>query len=121
MLACLGEATRRRNRKAVLNAESISVQQDLRKAQLLIRFACADKELTEYRGVVGQVNLVEMGFGLDASGVRAGTMFVMAKMDLDRGISSGVLDAFRRTTELYAADAAGDEQLAGVCLNNGRS
>lgn len=120
MVACLGESVRRRYRKALLEAESTSVQQDVRKSQLLMRFCCADSDLNQTRGVLGQVDLVKMGFGLDATGVRAGSMFIVAKLDHVDGKSSGVLTSVRKTTELYAADAAGDEQLAGACLDNAR-
>ena len=69
----------------MLCAESISIQQDVRKGQLLIHFACSDQHLHRTVGVLGQCNLAEKNFGLAATGLRTGTMYIIAKLSKNAG------------------------------------
>lgn len=115
MLQCFAGASRSVMRSAVLRSRSISIQQDVRKAKLLIQFTCADDRLNLTTGVLGQCDLVASDFGLSARGVWAGTAYIVHKFCMtDSGISDDeVLKALREKTELFAADGAYDEQLAG--------
>ena len=80
----------------------------------MIQFTCADDRLNLTTGVLGQCDLVASDFGLSARGVWAGTSYIVHKFGMtDAGIVDEVLKALREKTELFAADGAYDEQLAG--------
>jgi hypothetical protein len=54
MVGALGDAVRARTRQALEGASSVSIQQDVRKAQLLIQFSCSDVSLNYSSGVLGR-------------------------------------------------------------------
>lgn len=125
MVFAVAEARRQRVRAALQAAVSTSLQQDVRNAQLLVRFSCSDEALNRSTGVLGQCDLAE--FGLSAQGVRDATIYIVHKLatpmlvtpyasaakDPHRGTDAAVLAAIQATTELFTADGAADEQLAG--------
>jgi hypothetical protein len=124
MVFALAEARRQRVRAALHGATSISLQQDVRKAQLLVRFSCSDETLRRCTGVLGQCDLAE--FGLSAQGVRDGTIYIVYKLATkmlvvphttqagqDLSTDETLLASIQTKTELFAADGAADEQLAG--------
>jgi hypothetical protein len=70
----------------------------------------------------GQCDLVESGFGLSAHGVAAGTMYVITKLGIDESgvFNDDFVKALREKIELFAADGAYDEQLAGALRQKSR-
>ena len=110
MVKTLAGAARTFMRNAVLACKSLSIQQDVRKAQLLIQFSCSDENLNHTTGCLGQCDLTKADFGLSARGVFAGTAYIVHKF----AVSEQLCDAVRTKTDLFAADGAYDEQLAGI-------
>jgi hypothetical protein len=115
LVHALGVARRNQTRGALLAAESISIKQDVRSAQLVVAFTSADSSLNKTDRVLGQCDLAATGLGFSARGVAMGTMYIVHKAAKteDGVVDKAVVAAVREKTEVYAADAAGDEQLAG--------
>ena len=119
MLQCLAEAKREYVRQSLIEAESISVTQDVRSPQLLVRYTACNADLNRTSSVLGQCDLSADGFDHSAVGVYMGTMYIVCKLDMRPNGSSpsDVLDAAMNKTEMFAADAAYDEQLAGTRIH----
>ena len=126
MLFCLAEAARDNLRAALRRAVSASVQQDVRKAQLLLRITCCDEGLRITSAALGQCDLAATGFGQSAVGLMQGTMYIMTKLctpllcvpgractTQEPDVDMELLTHVRESVTLFAADGAGDEQLAG--------
>ena len=126
MLFCLAEAARDNLRAALRRAVSASVQQDVRKAQLLLRITCCDEGLRVTSAALGQCDLAATGFGQSAVGLMQGTMYIMTKLctpllcvpgractTQEPDVDMELLTHVRESVTLFAADGAGDEQLAG--------
>ncbi len=126
MLWALAEAKRAQLSAALRTAQSISLQQDVRQGRLMLTFACSDSHLKQSFGVVGICDLPRHGFGLSALGLHQGTMYIIMKLanaraggGRDDGLDQADVDLernIRAKTELLAADAAYDEQLAAKLL-----
>ena len=69
LVFCLAEAKRNQVRASLRQSLSASVQQDVRKAQLLVRVTSCDADLNICSAPLGQCNMAEH-FGLSALGVR---------------------------------------------------
>ena len=70
----LAEAERALIGEALLDATSISIQQDVRCPVLVVTFACAGSDLIVINGVIGQCDLAACGFGLSARGLQQATL-----------------------------------------------
>ena len=139
---CIAEAIRTLHRRFLLLAATISIFQDARHGGLLLRFSAAQLDMSHRVGVLGfQDRFVG---GHDGIARATKTMFVrMAtaegnrpsrnsqeaivqgkRSERPRSQDSGVagtldramLDDFRKKTEHYCSDAAGDENLSGKTL-----
>ena len=135
---CLAEHKRKRVRKALRTASSISMHQDGRKGRILIRFRASSAKMERAIGVLGQVHLHEMGFSSSAKGVRDAFVFVVPEAatptippllaDLSPELLQGpefqtdpvMIDNIRQRTHLFDADAAEDEQLSAKILQGKR-
>jgi hypothetical protein len=114
MLQALAGAARTLMQLALFACTSISLQQDVRNAKGLVQFTCADDRLNKTTGVLGQCDLAAKDFGLTARGVWAATAYIVHKFAMDgSGVRDDVFESIRGRTELFAADGAYDEQLAG--------
>ena len=132
---CLGEAYRELHRKFMLKAEAISIHQDGRKGHILMRFTASDVACNVRSGVFGSVDHAA-GFRQSSEGIRDASMAI-----IDRFCSRGYFAPYLRGKrvaedaapvhvkpnkrlkswilnhiELFDADAAPDEQLAGRFL-----
>ena len=131
MTYCLAEARRNQVRSALRDSLSASVQQDVRKAQLLVRITSCDSDLNVTSAPLGQCNMAESGFGLSAQGVRNSTQYIMDKFCTpelhipgntrvraadDLCMDEELLKTIRDSVSLFAADGAADEQLAGELM-----
>ena len=113
---------------------SASVQQDVRKAQLLVRVTSCDADLNICSAPLGQCNMAEH-FGLSALGVRQCTEYIVNKFATkevfvpyqkssatkpatDVNMDQELCDTIRKSVSLFAADGAADEQLAGTLLKD---
>ena len=113
----LAEAERALIGEALRDATSISIQQDVRCPVLVVTFACAGSDLIVTKGVVGQCDLAACGFGLSARGLQQATMYCclqLATPSTTTQTDEEVVEAIRDKTELFVADGAFDEQLAGT-------
>ena len=129
MLWCLAEAHRNRLRERMSRSVCMSVQQDVRKGQLLVKFTSVDASLECSHGVLGQVDLEEK-FALDARSIFKGTVYILHKhaaKGLGRPgraddpnaaaeLDTSLVEHVRDVVELFAADGAYDEQRAGRLL-----
>ncbi|CAE7256934.1 unnamed protein product [Symbiodinium sp. CCMP2592] len=125
----LAEAHRNRLRSSIERSVCMSIQQDVRNGQLLVKFTSVDPALESTEGVLGQVDL-EDKFGLDSKSLVQGTLYVLHKLaarglgqpsraeastqavSLDRSL----VEHMKEVVEVFAADAAPDEQRAGKIL-----
>ena len=113
----LAEAERALIGEALRDATSISIQQDVRCPVLVVTFACADSDLVVTNGVIGQCDLAACGFGLSAGGVHKATTYCCLQLATPSSTTQTdeeVVEAIRDKTELFVADGASDEQLAGT-------
>eukprot|EP00959_Pyramimonas_sp_CCMP1952_P463933 9485747-Pyramimonas_sp.AAC.1 len=140
MLYCLGEGYRELHRKFLRDAEAISIHQDGRKGYILMRFTAADVACNVRSGVFGAIDYAA-GFKQSSIGIKDATMSMIdkfcsrghfmpfARKNLkrvmetesvpqnvrpDKRLRSWILDH----VELFNADAAADEQLAGKFLKD---
>ena len=111
IVSSLAMAKRLRIQHALLEAESLSIQQDCRDSQLVVTFCCADLMLRQTQGVLGQCDLAKEGLGLSAVGILHGMLLILhrAALSADGQLNQAVLDAATKKLELFAADAASDE------------
>ena len=72
---CIAEATRKRARQALREADAACIMQDCRKGRLQVRFSICDHRLQARRGVLGEINLAKH-FDLSAEGVKQGMLHV---------------------------------------------
>ena len=129
LVFCLAEAKRNQTRASLRQSLSSSVQQDVRKAQLLLRVTSCDADLNICSAPLGQCNMAEH-FGLSALGVRQCTEYIINKFATkelhvperkpatDLNMDEELCDTIRKSVELFAADGAADEQLAGTLLKD---
>ena len=117
MLKSLANAKRLCIQALALSAISFSIAQDVRQGQLVISFSASDVTLVKYTGVLGQVHLTQ-GFGLSAQGILEGTIWVLHQVCMNGNdeINQQALSALLAKVELFSADGASDEQLAGQLL-----
>ncbi|CAE7194252.1 unnamed protein product [Symbiodinium necroappetens] len=127
MTWCLAEAHRNVLREKLAKSESISLVQDVRKNQLLVMFTSVDAGLEVTSGVLGQVDLAERS-SFQAKGLFRGTVLVLGRFvarNLGKPVRDGnptgtldesLLQTIKAKVELYATDAAADEQRAGRLL-----
>ena len=117
MLKSLANAKRLCIQALALSAISFSIAQDVRQGQLVISFSASDVTLVKYTGVLGQVHLTQ-GFGLSAQGILEGTIWVLHQVCMNGNdeINQQALSALLAKVELFGADGASDEQLAGQLL-----
>jgi hypothetical protein len=123
MCYCLAEAVRIMARKALRRVEVSSLHQDCRKASLSLRYRACDDKLNVSVGFFGQVNLAQK-FDMSADGIRDGTLYLLKRFCTPRcdvpfrrqlrgRRDAELYAALCRSVELFDADAAPDEQLAG--------
>lgn len=124
MKFCLAEAKRVLMRSALAKAKVIALHQDCRKGMLAVRYVSVDSNLQVSKGVLGCLNLKEC----DALGLRDATIKIVhdacvpfhhapSKMAVKRnGFEANVFDTIVKGIELFDADAASDETLAGRLL-----
>ena len=128
LVFCLAEAKRNQVRASLRQSLSASVQQDVRKAQLLVRVTSCDADLNICSAPLGQCNMAEH-FGLSALGVKHCTEYIITKFATkelhvpgrpatDVNMDAELCDTIRKSVLLFAADGAADEQLAGTLLKD---
>lgn len=127
LVYCLAEGCRQATADYLLGAESMSIHQDSRKARLAVRFRAAAGVSLDFRwGFLGARNLA-LAQDLSASGIRDGTLNIIAdfaepsdppphKVRMQRRQMPKLRAHILRTVELFNADGAADEQLAGNLL-----
>ena len=130
MKFCLAEAKRCRVRSALQSASAIAIHQDGRKGRLAIRFAACSDGLAVSRGVLGSADLAK-NFTLSGIGMRDATLSIMQHIstpvhrvpfrsdndDPDIAVLSNIF----KKLEMFSADAAEDEQVAGKLLRGARA
>ena len=130
MKFCLAEAKRCRVRSALQSASAIAIHQDGRKGRLAIRFTACNDDLTVSRGVLGSADLAK-DFTNSGLGIRDATLSIMQQIstpirrvpfrsnnnDPDIAVLSNIFDKL----EIFNADAAEDEQVAGRLLRKAKS
>ena len=122
MVWCLAEAARRLDRKWLLKAQCISIMQDGRRGRLLLRYKAATSSLDVRVGILGQ----ERCAGGSAEQVRDATLRILDRSSVawqgvpDRSRAcpepcrkTGYLVHLFNHIEVFCADSAADEQLAG--------
>lgn len=120
---CLAEAKRMMVRTWLMDkAKTIALQQDERHQRLLLRFTAASDTLERKSGVIG----LAKHFGSGAGTVSKTTEGVIRAFCSPGAMAPGrqqadslnqdLLEAIRSKTEVFVADAAGDEQKAGELL-----
>ena len=125
---CLAEALRKKARESFLKSEVASLHQDVRRGMLSVRYRVADINLHISRGTLGQINLAKH-FDFTAQGIKAGTIAIIKEFCRPRSapprglrhrglFNKGLYNRLCRRVELFDADAASDEQLAGALLAN---
>ena len=126
---CLAEAKRLFHLEKLRTSTTVALHQDGRKGFLAVRFACCGADdLRVTRGVLGIANLAQ-SFDLSASGMQKATIAVLqaACTPLQRPpfidtashveqLDEDTLVHCCSCVELFNADAASDEQLAGKLL-----
>ncbi len=126
---CLAEAKREMHRNRLKESLCISISQDKRDTRFLLRFRCANAKLEVSQGVLALSRDVGDLQHSGADGLRRATLRGLEKAcaaskppfstgdapTLDRAL----LDEVARKIEVFAADAASDEQLAGRELGPG--
>ena len=129
LVYCLAESLRVRAREHIKAADVASIHQDCRKGVLQIRYRICDHLLATHTGVLGQVNLARK-FDLSAEGIKQGTLAILQDFATPRAavpfprkrscpkLSDKLYKHFCTIIELFDADAAEDEQLAGRKLRN---
>ena len=127
MTWCLAEARRSMYRDQILKAVSSNLHQDSRKGRLAIRFQCCGNALSPTAGVLGTANIAK-DYSLDARGLQRATIaiiqqFATPKLDPPNAppdhaaqMMPEIENKFKTCVELFDADAAADEQLAGKLL-----
>ena len=122
---CLAEAHRRADMLKFRRARTISLMQDVRKGKLLVRFKAVDRNLHVSRGVLGQQTLergsahvlTEATFKLIADACTVNKNPPLLKQPVPCRLNVALLERFKQAVEMFAADAAADEQMAGRMLN----
>jgi len=129
MKFCLAEAKRQLVRKALREAIVIAVHQDGRKGRLAIRFNTCNNKLETYQGVLGSANLAK-DFSMDAIGMRDATLAIIQNICTPklwlpfrrpgRKVEASTFINVFDKLELFDADAAEDETVAGKLLRGTR-
>jgi hypothetical protein len=129
---CLAESIRQLTRKVLRGADVACLMQDCRKGRLQIRFSCCSPSMTSTRGVFGEANLAR-DFDCSADGIKQGTLQILKNYCTPRSSlpfkrtsmkpykTKRLVVLYRhvcRIVELFTADAAADEQLAGAKLRD---
>ena len=122
---CLAEAHRRVDMSKFKTARTISLMQDVRKGKLLLRFKAVDRYLRVSRGVVGQCTLergsahklTQATYCLLADACTSNKSPPLLPHPLPARISLSTLSKLTHAVEMFAADAAADEQVAGHMLS----
>ena len=123
---CLSEARRELNRKFLRQATTITYHQDARGNKLCARFSACDKKLRICKGIIGQIAHLKLGTGSTAL-VKATRLMLKRfctraagappKPDGSRVPGAGVDWPLYKTitaaVEVFDADAAADENVAG--------
>ncbi len=127
---CLAEAKRDMHRCRLKESLCISISQDKRDTRFLLRFRCANAQLEVTQGVLALSRDVNDVQHAGADGLRRATLKGLEKActpskppfgstgdapKFDRAL----FDEVARKIEVFAADAANDEQLAGRELGPG--
>ena len=124
---CLAEAKRGIKRKHLATAMVAGIHQDGRKARLAIRYTCCGSDLHPKAAYLGSCDLAKE-FALDAIGTRAGTESIIRKFCTpllspphcktppETELDKNVLAHIRKIVELFDADSASDETVAGKLL-----
>ena len=125
MKFCLAEAKRSLIRSSLRDAKVIALHQDCRAAKLAVRYVSVDSKLQVSRGVLGCLDLTKFN-GSDALGLRDATLKIIYDASVPfhhapsgkvkRRLEEHVFDNIVATIELFDADAASDETLAGRLL-----
>lgn len=109
-------------------AVTIALQQDERKQRLLLRFTAASSTLERLSGVIG----LAKNFGSAAGAVSRATQGIIEKFctpgssapglsdesAADLAVNVTLLNKIRKSTEVFVADAAGDEQKSAELLRH---
>eukprot|EP00969_Alexandrium_andersonii_P003185 136833-Alexandrium_andersonii.AAC.1 len=123
---CLSEARRELNRKFLRQATSITYHQDARGNKLCSRFSACDQKLRVRKGIIGQISHLKLGTGSTAL-VKASKLLLKRfctgaagappKHDgsrvPDAGVDWSLYRAISAAVEVFDADAAADENVAG--------
>ena len=124
---CLAEAIRLFNMEILRKAVVVALHCDGRKGRLAVRFTSCGKDLTPCSGVLGTASLVEQ-FSTDAIGISRALQSIIDSACTtfqavpnkasppERELDENIRDHLRTAVELFNADAAADEQLAGRLL-----
>lgn len=126
MKYCLAEARRVHIRAFFRTAQCVAMHQDKRGSMLAIRFKACDKKLNTLKGVLGSADVTKCVGEGSATGIRNATLELMRNICTPgfgipyRKIASepdgAALLGLFNSTELFDADAASDETLAGKML-----
>ena len=128
---CLAEAVRQLKRRQIARSLAASTHQDGRKGRLAVRFTSCGDELIPFCGVLGSVNLAK-DYTLDAVGMTKATIDIVRdfctplknppyKDNTAPVCNEQLVKHIQRIVELFDADAASDEQLAGKLLQGDHS
>ena len=106
-------------------AKSITLMQDVRKGKLLMRFKAVDVDLNVSRGILGQTTLSQGSAHMltKASTVIIGNACTLRLCPPTKPATApkphlrfSIFKHFTGAVEMFSADAAADEQLAGHLL-----
>jgi hypothetical protein len=130
---CLAEAFRVIQRRFIKKARTMSLQQDVRKGWLQLRFKCCNLKLEVKSGCFGQINLASEFGSFTATAVADGTNQIISnfsskfcwtpfrprlsecQVDKDKALEKHI----KNITEVLTTDAAADETRAMSMLKKG--
>ena len=129
MRRCLGMGAKRRSQRFIRKCKSLSLMQDVRHGKLGIRFKAATPTLENDSGFLGILDLVKIFNNCSAESLQKGTVKVLAEFatSVDYSnkrkrvdVDNDLLLHMSEIAEVFCADGAADEQLAGRLLQGGR-
>ncbi|CAJ1437841.1 unnamed protein product [Effrenium voratum] len=117
MQYCLGRALFTLDQEFLRNAQVIAISEDVRQHKVLIRYAACDSNLQIRSGLLGYF---ELGTHSGNIGLRKAMKVALEVfcLDFDGEVDRGLLEHIADKVELFTADAASDEQLAGRLLSS---
>ena len=115
MMLCLGIALCELDRAFLRKASCIVLTQDVKDHKLLIRFRAAADDLSTRAGVLGWKSLGPSNGSACITSTTSEALKLFC-VDAEGQAAPDVLQCIRQKTEMFCADAASDEQLAGQLL-----